>query len=52
MLIELDAAFKLFDSENTGKIMLRELHACIQAFGINMKKSVLKTLVNKLGIKN
>ena len=42
MLIELQEAFKLFDSEKTGKITLREMQACLDAFGVQIKKSELK----------
>lgn len=51
MMIELQAAFKLFDQENAGKILLREMQACMEAFGIKAKKSELKHELKVLGIK-
>jgi len=44
-------AFNLFDSESSGKIMLRELHACMEAFNIKIKNSQIKIQLKNLGIK-
>merc|ERR1712034_7790 len=45
-LEEINEAFKLFDTENSGNISPRDLKAAIRALGFEIKKVELKSLLN------